>query len=381
MKRISKIFLLTVSIYLSFMFVFQITVNAKSINPNSTKILIIVNSLDEFDPSLADAFEGLYDVMSYNDMNYKGIQSYGAYAVPVEIAKSDIRLKNTLRKEYLKNDSIVYLYGKLTISDYKKALGIDKFGAYVNIYDEYNMIPNKAFMSFGSEQEDTYIENVISSSGSQTGEYIIASFANEIYIGTNADFITVSINNFCNTLIMPMATIVASGYDYRTYATPTAFINMDYLLYKDNAETDPNYDYFAVKSNVTAEGALCSSISTKHSLPYTSDEMIDYGPGDITNAGSISVSIGLGTDWGGGSLSYSFDVGGSPSIDATYSASSDYCNWDITRSYNGDLRDTLFILSSSWASTGTYAAVDVAFKGQFLYPSVAWSTVQIRYDY
>jgi hypothetical protein len=45
----------------------------------------------------------------------------------------------------------------------------------------------------------------------------------------------------------------------------------------------------------------------------------------------------------------------------------------------------LFCLGSSWASTGTYAGIDVKFRAKFdVYADYfysPWKSVQIRYDY
>ena len=72
----------------------------------------------------------------------------------------------------------------------------------------------------------------------------------------------------------------------------------------------------------------------------------------------------------------------------TYSATDDYSQWNITKYwfFGGYLRNELFALGSSWASTGTYAGTNVIFRsilengGGFPY-ATAEKTVQIRYDY
>ena len=178
-------------------------------------------------------------------------------------------------------------------------------------------------------------------------------------------------------------TIVKSGFNYRSYLTSSVYANMDFILYRDLSELDPIYDYFAVKTNVYTSGMSTSRIETEHRLPFSSDELIDYGPGDISKAGTVSVSLNLS---GSSSISYSFSVDGKPSIDASINAVDDYCSWIITRHwFFGELVDELFSLSTSWASTGTYAGTNVKFRALFDYGIDSfyspWTTVQIRYDY
>jgi hypothetical protein len=352
------------------------------------KLLIIVADMDNFDRSIIVEHEGSYDVMDGRNIDYSSITAYSAYVVAGRLASTDAKLCAKLRNAYNRFNSRVYLHGDITITDYKQTLAINKFGAYTDIYDDSGITLDKVYISFSEEQENTFVENIISSSGSQSDQYLIASVTSDNGRSQEVNNIVIILDDYLRTQIIPMATIVKSGYNFRSYYNTDNYINMDYLLYKDNDETDPTYDYFAVKTNLCTENdSVCDteSIDAKHCLPFSSDEMIDYGPGDITRAGSVSVNLDLG---GINGLSYSFEVGGGPTINATYSAANDYCTWDIVRYwFLGDsLENNLFCLGSSWASTGTYAGTNIDFRAEFKAGPgyvfyTPWKYVQIRYNY
>jgi len=155
--------------------------------------------------------------------------------------------------------------------------------------------------------------------------------------------------------IQPISvTQVQSGFDYvAEYITDTYgfAINMDYRLYKET-ESDPNYEYFAIKQFVTVEEPIhhayvaCTKIIAEQDLYYATDEMIDYGPYDITNASTVEVSLDMSSGVG---LTYSYPIGGSPEIDATFSAINDDVQWKITNSPTILQPGNLYIFSSSWA--------------------------------
>ena len=387
MKKSSHLISIFVSIAISLVLVLPFSVNAAAGRVSVPKILVIVNDISEFNEALVSEYAGQYDIIENKAVNYAALKSYTAYAVPINLAKSDRRIADILQAAYAKSNALVYLYGDLTISDFKQAMKLDQFGAYVNIHDQTGITTDKVFTSFGEEQENSAVENIISSSGDQSGHYLIADVAadeNNTQVMTS---IAVILDDFCGQAIQTMAIIVKSGYNFRSYYNTDNYINMDYLLYKDNDETDPDYDYFAVKTNLCTEngyGYNTQSIDVKHALPFTSDEMIDYGPGDINYAGTVSVGLDLGGTF---DLSYSFTVSGTPNINATYSAANDYCTWEIYRPFlGGYLQNNIFSPGSSWASTGTYAGTNVDFKAHFVGGQghtfdTPWKYVQIRYDY
>ncbi len=383
--RQRKMISFLVSVLITFLAIIPVSAGAAAISSNDGKLMILVDSADSFDISKIQPNETECVFVDSGTLDYSALSGYAAYAVPYQLAANDKRLVKIIRNAFSKNNARIYIYGEFTISDFKKILNISQFGAEVSVYDKDGPTDQTAFLGFSEEQEQTCIENLISYSKSGLQKNMIAT----VRQGENVveEYISIILEDYDGSAIMPMAMIVKSGFNYRSYLTSSAYANMDFLLYRDYDEEDPNYDYFAIKTNICTTGQLTARIQAEHRLPYDSDELIDYGPGDITRASSVSVGLDLGSGYGGGSLSYSFDVGGGPTINASYYAGDDYCTWDISRYwwFGGDLVNELFCLGSSWASTGTYAATNVKFRAEFdvIYDYIysPWCEVQVRYDY
>lgn len=364
--------------------------NQNSIVP-SNKLLIIVTEDCKIDKKVDSKMEKAYEIINYKNINYKKLKEYTDFAIPIDLIKENTKLNEFIRDSFYKHFSRVYLYGNLTISDYKIALGLDRFGSYVNVYNGNSISDDKAFITFSKEQETSYIENVIGYSLGNTSKNLIASISNNKKQKMDKLIISkIIIEDYINSKdILCIASLVKSGFNYRMVNTDGSYINMDFMLYKENDKQIPDYDFFAIKTNISGSGRPISGIETEHRLPFTSDEMVDYGPGDISRAGSVSVGLDFaacGLD--GGGISYSFDVGGNPTIDATYNSADDYCTWKISRYWflGGYLQDELFSLGSAWASTGKYAAIDVKFRATFVFANgftsnCPWKAVQIRYSY
>lgn len=383
MKNLLKMICLALVISLSVSILLPVYAAADRVRTANPKILIVVEDFDAVCSSIPDCGTD-YDIMSIDNLDYSTISDYSGYAVPYETAIADAKLCKVLKNAYAKYDSRIYMYGTLTIAGFKDLLDIENFGAEVDIFDANGPTGETAFLSFGEDQVNNCTENIFSYSKSTTQENLIAT----VYQGENVvlEYVRIILEDYNISEHTPMASVVKSGFNYRSYLTGSIYANMDFLLYRDFNEYDPNYDYFAIKTNICTVGQSTIKIEAEHRMAYSADEMIDYGPGDISRAGSVSVGLDLGSGYGGGSLSYTFDVGGGPSIDASFYAASDYCTWNITRYWLfGDLVNELFCLGSSWASTGTYAATNVKFRALFdvyvdsLYSP--WCTVQVRYDY
>jgi hypothetical protein len=336
-----------------------------------------------------------YDVMNVKDIKYSKVSEYSDFAVSANTINKDKRLCKPLENAFDNYNSRIYLYGKVTIADFKHALNIDKFGSYENIYDETGKSTEKAYIYFDEKQEQNTVENIISYSNLQSSKNLLAKVTPEKNKKiTDNDYIKIIIDDYASMKALTNnktgALIVKSGFNYRSYYGTNDYVNLDYLLYRDYDEEDSAYDYFAIKTNFSAysKTGVVYSIDAKHALPYGSDEMLDYGPGDISWAKSVSVGLDLAS----ASVSFSFDVDGGPTIDTTYSASDDYCKWDIKKNplSSAFLGNKLFSLGSSWASTGRFAGTDVSFRGEFYtgymipspkYYTSPWETVQIRYQY
>ena len=71
---------------------------------------------------------------------------------------------------------------------------------------------------------------------------------------------------------------------------------MDYTLYQNDSDRDPDYDYFGIKTKIWVDNSSgdVSRLRTKYVLPYPSDNLLETGPASKSNAGQISISIGYG---------------------------------------------------------------------------------------
>ena len=234
-------------------------------------------------------------VISDSRVKVVSLDYYSAIAVQIDLIDNDRNLQEAVRNAYNYNNARIYLFGELTINDYKRVLGIEKFGADAPVFDANGMTSETAFISFGSEQERSDILNMISFSKSDAKNHMLAKVAKseKIVDGMTNEYIKIITDDFQSNESIKSTTIVKSGFNYRSYLTSSVYANMDFILYRDLSELDPIYDYFAVKTNVYTSGMSTSRIETEHRLPFSSDELIDYGPGDISKAGTVSVSLNL----------------------------------------------------------------------------------------
>lgn len=100
-----------------------------------------------------------------------------AYAVTKEIAQNEY-VNPILKYAYMENDARIYIYGNLTISEFKNIMDIDTYSVLTDIYDENGVIGETAKMSFSKEQEDNKVEQIISLSQNAQYQSLIASVPN-----------------------------------------------------------------------------------------------------------------------------------------------------------------------------------------------------------
>lgn len=366
---------------------------------NNSKLLIIVDEKTKLDEVYLSEKSDYIDIVYHNKMDYYDILNYSSYAVENNIIQNDLKLSLLLSKEFDLNSSTIYIFGNVTITDYKNILGLETFGAYTYLYDQNGPTTNTAFMRFDENQEDNYVENIISFSKNYNSNHLIANFdfVEEPEFSRSFEYIKAIAENYIeNNSIRPMATIVKSGFDFRIYTSFDGYVNMDYVLYRETNETDPIYDYFALRTNISAHSDdwywnTVNAILMKHKGAYINNiNILDYGPGTIYRASTVTVGLAFG-DTVQGSIGWTFDVGGKPDIYATYSPVDESISWDIMQYwlFGGPLNDQLFKLGSSWASLSqkSSVAINTTFSGVFkscdgilLYPT-SQKTVNIIYDY
>ena len=143
---------------------------------------------------------------------------------------------------------------------------------------------------------------------------------------------------------------------------------MDYTLYRNYDETDPNYDYFGITTNVWADTTVrLDELRTKYALPNSSDNFLETGPATQKNVGTLSVSIGFGSSGLGGDIGFSIDLSNSqPDIDRTEDFTNDIVEWNMHRRavLPPSMNNAILGCSATWASRNSTATIDVSYQAK-----------------
>lgn len=148
------------------------------------------------------------------------------------------------------------------------------------------------------------------------------------------------------------AVIVKSNSgDIRTvgglYGQKSAEMITQWMLYKENSESDPDYDYFAlqdiIRINKISGSTDAKKLKVTHDLIYSKDDLYAAAPG---NSSSGPYTVTFGYPW---TLTWSFTYDGNPSISLSEDWSNDKATWEITPSWLKSLQSSdRFQLGSSW---------------------------------
>ena len=393
-KRILEVHKMTkairiVSIIILFCFLFgAITFSVAESKYSATEMLLIVDDINQQQTKMLKSFSDLYTIVNVEQCTSNRIGVYSAIAVSYDLVRSNCELRNLLQKSFYEDNTLVYLYGCLTIADYMEALSLDRFGAYVDIHGPDGIAEEKVFTTFDQSQIDSDYENIISYSSDSSKRYLIGRYA----VAEKSNLVTIDylhdiMEDFSNNLNGTRSgTIVKSNFGFRSYYNSGNYIDMGYILYRDTDEIDPVYDYFAVQTNMTTSnsGLLRTYlISASHSLPRSGDHIYDYSPGSSALTNNISFNISIPT----GSIGLGYQVSGLPTITTSYYPDDRQVLWQIQQGVVG-LQNTLYKLGSSWASVGGYynAATNVLFGAVFkdifgIYYFTPMRLVRISYNY
>lgn len=363
-------------------------VQAKSNTAPTKDLLLITENQAEYDLSFINQNPDLVvDIVELD--NIKGYNADDYYEIAAPITLSD-QLTPLLREAYT-DEKKVYLYGELTIEQYKDVLNLDKYGVDVSI--EVNdaktgMKQNKpAFMTFSDEYISDKIQNVVALRENDTNGLLATVPKNDDGSYNTSLLMKAVIDDVIpHTQFGTSATLVDSDYDITTYDYLGNYAVLDWRLYQES-DSDPDYDYFAIRTNVSCEGSYFegTEIWVNDDLAYPADEYIDSDPGDSTETTSFSVSLDFGEEISGG-ISWDFEFDNAPEVDRTVSLSSDYAHWTCIEDLYG-LGGEVFSPGMSWASTGTLAGIDLEFRGYFYNSQLAegqytdWGSVEVRYNY
>ncbi|KGG80872.1 hypothetical protein Y919_03765 [Caloranaerobacter azorensis H53214] len=386
MKKFLFVFL-TVVLLIS-----TLTVNV-SFGSSLKDLLLIVDNINNYDLSFIEKdYANLrVDVGTIDDLTIESINKYNEIAVPFNLV--DERIKIMLRKAYEQNKKI-YLYGELTLKDYSEVMGLWRFGKYVDIYSSGSKkIKNnkKVFMFFGNKFEQNEIQNVVALSKNEAMSGLIASIDKDKLGSYNKNLFLKAILDdvMPNSKVSVLSnTVRKSEFNFKTYNTYGGYVVMDYTLYQETDETDSTYDYFSIRTNLMLEGeGKGIAIDVEHNLPFSSDELLEYGPESTEDKSQIEVSVGYGDGGPSGSLSYIINMSSKPNINTTASLTDDRVSWRCKKTlFGGFIDGQRFSPASTWASTESYAAIDIKFRGLFTKPGggsvyTSWKTVNVRFNY
>ena len=351
------------------------------------KVLFIVESAEQIEEISAgiseDKYifpENLYVICLADELtSYTDLSTYSAIAL-----YRDSEIKQSLVKEAYSKNTIVYLYGDLTISEYKSYFSIADYSIDVKVANSSQTLTQ----SFSESYEETEAFQVISY-GTQPLLCKISSDCTFFSV-----FKAVTQNFLKLTAPATRSTIVKSEFDFVTYfANNTCSVHMDYTLYRNYDEIDSSYDYFAIKTRVWAETAQSlEELRTKYILPFDSDNFLETGPASQNNIGTLNVSIGFGNSGLSGTIGYSINLSDSrPNIVRTEDLTNDVVEWTMDKRWflPPSLNSATLDCAETWASTGNTAVINVFYRAtaSIKRPNVTqsetseYTCVQVRFSY
>lgn len=385
MKKLRNILPL---LFLSTAFILQPNVQASEASINQNLLLITDNEeeTNSLDPSLLKNT----NVISLNQ--FSSSDRHVAYAISsIALSRKDSNLASFLEFMLKSGNSRVYVYGDLTIDQYKHFFNLSSFSVQIPRYDSFSELPTTGKLDFCDCQTITKQRQIICLSENKSYPSITVS-GNKMSSIEQQEFI---IQNYNETYVSQhsRSTIVQSGYQHKIIAYgPRLYLNIDYLLYKNNDESDPSFDYFALKTNATAVNNNCETagncdlLEIKNQLDYSSDSIIDFAPKSTKRASNINASVNLGGN-PSASIGISFQTDSGPEIKTTYDQANRITDWKVSRfwlfgkTFNNELRS----FGTSWASTGNLASVSISsyarFVGNKINHIAGWDTRKVTYRY
>lgn len=354
------------------------------------------------------------------DEKNKGLVESTDIAANVEDVRKDADLQAYLQSQ-LQEGKRVYLYGSLTIQEYKKLLNIDEIK--IKIKDPNGV---QGDLTFGSELDkekgalksnapETEESNIIGFTYNkkeprQFVDISVAAYADdgakvenkeEFYIqdimAEQADLIQIEESESPEetALITKNEAVAADNptvkESYGAYSlaktsagTTMGRVDMDWRLLMEPRSGDGSstYDYFTLAPTTQANaynGAKARIIWEEIDIPYDTDQLREWTPQGDSSKTSYTLSLGFPFNFGG---SMTFDD--TTTVDDQSSLGYDYARWNVTNRL--DLDDEVFKGTAGWASTGTMASASYAAKVTVqIYSGTQYTTaskrVPISYNY
>lgn len=340
------------------------------------------------------------------------VQSYTDVAYDVKKVRNNPKLQKRLQ-EILQSGKKVYLYGGLTLDEYKKLLNIKEMIADVTdpksnkqILAQFGETEEKPRKKNSPAEKDEDVREVVGYTlNSKDASKVFISditidspmgtvkpteehFMKEVLSGVNATINKEEGNvveeaevggilhtekaSAGNVTRKSSATLTASGY---FGSLLLGRVYTDWTLIQDTDESEYKYDYFVVKDKsqlYSYNSARTNYLKVDHDIPGVDDQVADWAPVD-DSASPYNISIGI--PW---NISTSFSMGSNPKVDSQGSIAYDYGRWVVTDYSIGD--GEIFYPYTGWKSTGTYANMDIRKQARFYANDIQGAGINVHYN-
>lgn len=304
-----------------------------------------------------------FETAPLSEITAETLNAYVAVALPASETGMDAAALADI------DQTRTYLYGEVTIADYKAATGLEEFTLQIPMLDTDGTQTSMAEQFFDETYEQTEVFAAIC-----CGENALLGSAKED--APLAAYLAMILDN-CKQFLMPQtrATIIQSGFDYTSAIFGEdyvkGFVHLDYTLYRNEDESDPDYNYFGIKTRtwVSCENGNVTEIRTSYSIPNVDDHLLECGPESQSHPSTISCSIGFGSDGISGSIGVSYDVSDTtPNLTKTADYTNDNVSWVMSRRsvFYSALNNTSLECVATWAervSSENIMTFEVNFSG------------------
>jgi len=315
----------------------------------------------------------LFKVRPFDEFNQIDLSAYRAIALPFSNNLS-VNVVAIVRQLF-DNGTIIYLYGDLTIQEYKHITGLEMFALDVDITNLNDFSVGQTIQSFDGAFKENEIFNIIGFSEQallcKIYDETISAFTFLFNIAKNFEqLLSADQGGF-----QPFnATIVRSGFNFTSswtaFGSSVHTVRMDYTLYQNLNEYDPNFYYFGISTNTwvtsSQSGVFTADIRTRFTLPNNEGHFLDSGPASQANIGSLGVSVGFGSSGPSASIGFSVNLSDiRPTIDRDEQFHQGWIDWRMTRRtlLPINLGTERLRCVATWASPNNAASIDVRFRG------------------
>jgi hypothetical protein len=318
-------------------------------------------------------------------------------AYPIDYVRENKEIQQAL-KESLEKGKVVYLYGGLTLPDYKEVIGLDEMTMTVLSKS------GKPFVFDLGETGDTELAtyDVIGFSKRGLNSIYQANITitedreptNYHYLREILYYIALdnekreknqkaTANNILNMTTSSADSTIRDSSDRTTYAsaydidTLAGRVFTDWQLSQHTNESQSEWDYFSLWQGTYLEAyngyhPTGDALDIEHSLPYSKDDLQDVDPDDTP---SSPYSISIGSPW---SIGLSFSMNSDPNVDQYFNGMDEYATLDV----DGMGTNDQFEPQAAWKSgtSSLKAALDINNIADFENDCFTCGTARAEHD-